>query len=303
MKIPLISAIQKYAIHDGPGIRTTVFFMGCPLRCHWCHNPETQDARRQMSYDRNRCKGCGKCIRFCNKAAIAIQEGYPVTNMSLCSGCKSCTENCIYGARELIGREFTTEELIKECKKDTIFYEESGGGITLSGGEVMTLDSEYLISVMEPLHREGYHIGIDTCGYAEYEKFERILPYTDFILYDIKGMDEKKHLQYTGVDNKLIKENLIKLNNAGAKLYLRIPLLKGINASVQEMEMILQFIKEEGIHPVQIHLLPYHSMGNSKYERLGIHYDGDAFEAPSEKEMHQYQEVFMKQGYRTILGG
>lgn len=280
-----------------------MFFKGCPLNCHWCHNPETQSYDREFYYHKDRCNGCRSCVENCSVKAIQIRKDEIYTDMNLCTGCKICMECCIQGARELVGRTLTAEELIKELKKDTAFYEESGGGITLSGGEVMTIEQSYLIDIMKPLHKQGYRIGIDTCGFASFDRFEEILPYTEFFLYDVKGMDSVKHEQYTGVKNELILDNLKKLSMAGAKIYLRIPVINDVNASLEDMKAILHFIKEEKIQIIQIHLLPYHGMGNNKYIRLNRNGIGESFTLPTEQMLEEYRHLFFENGYRTVIGG
>jgi glycyl-radical enzyme activating protein family len=211
-------------------------------------------------------------------------------------------EYCIQGARELVGGYMEPGDLINELKKDTVFYEESGGGITLSGGEVMTVDSEYLHQVMEPLHRQGYNLGIDTCGYAPFEQFEKVLPYIDFFLYDIKLIDNKKHKLYTGVSNDLILNNIKLLSEAGAKIYLRIPVIEQVNATIEEMKSIIDFLKEHRIRIIKVYLLPYHPMGKSKHERLQMIYQND-FEVPDHKKMEELQGLFEQNGYTTVIGG
>lgn len=302
MRTPLITDIQKYSIHDGPGIRTTVFFKGCPLHCQWCHNPETQSYEQQVYYNRERCVTCGQCALHCENQAIRIETNNVFTDMNVCKECKVCMEYCIQGARELVGRYMEPGDLIKELKKDLMFYEESGGGITLSGGEVMTVDSEYLLRVMEPLHRQGYSLGIDTCGFAPYEQFEKVLPYTDFFLYDIKLIDNNEHKRYTGVSNDLILNNLKLLSDAGARIYLRIPVIEQVNANASEMKCIIDFMKEHRIRIIKVYLLPYHPMGKSKHERLQMIYQND-FEVPDQKKMEELQSLFEQNGYATVIGG
>ena len=226
-----ITNIQKFSVHDGDGIRTSVFFKGCPLKCQWCHNPETQRYERELECDPEKCTGCGACARICPSQAITMKEGKPVLNREACTLCGKCENFCPAGIREVVGREYTVKELVKELMKDQIFYEDSGGGVTFSGGEVMTMDLEYLIAAAKELRRQDVTLTIDTCGYVPYEKFQAILPYTDTFLYDIKVMDSELHKQYMGVDNKLILENLIRLARDGARIYIRIPVVKEVNGN------------------------------------------------------------------------
>ena len=222
----LITSIQKYSIHDGDGIRTTVFFKGCQLRCVWCHNPETQSYKKQMLYDAERCTGCRNCEPACPNRAIRGEEGKVFTDMRLCDGCGTCVDFCNQNLREIVGREYSVDELVKELKKDEMFYEESGGGVTLSGGEVMTADMDYVEELAKKLYRHGITVTIDTCGQAPYENFARILPYVDTFLYDIKTMDSQIHKKYMGAGNETILSNLERLSAAGARIYIRIPTIR-----------------------------------------------------------------------------
>ena len=238
-----ITNIQKFSVHDGDGIRTSVFFKGCPLKCQWCHNPETQRYERELECDPEKCTGCGACARICPSQAITMKEGKPVLNREACTLCGKCENFCPAGIREVVGREYTVKELVKELMKDQIFYEDSGGGVTFSGGEVMTMDLEYLIAAAKELRRQDVTLTIDTCGYVPYEKFQAILPYTDTFLYDIKVMDSELHKQYMGVDNKLILENLIRLARDGARIYIRIPVVKEVNGNERNMRENIAFLK------------------------------------------------------------
>ncbi len=303
MKKPLITDIQKYSIHDGPGIRTTVFFKGCPLHCNWCHNPETQHYSKELYYDRHRCTRCGRCVKNCPTKAISISDQVVNTNLTLCTGCMSCMEYCLQGAREFVGRYIEPVKLISELKKDTVFYEESGGGITFSGGEVMSMDMGYLAQVMEPLHNQGYHLGIDTCGHVEFEQFTKIMNYADFFLYDLKIIDSKKHEYYTGVPNERILENLKRLSDDKAAIYLRIPVIHGVNATLEEMEKMAAYLRVNNIKLIQIHLIPYHAMGKIKYDKLRMHYKEGGFFTPTQEELDEISQLFVKHGYRTVIGG
>ena len=230
-----ITNIQKFSVHDGDGIRTSVFFKGCPLRCQWCHNPETQRYEREMQYDPEKCTGCGACAKICSSQAITMKDGRPVLDRKACTLCGKCENFCPAGIREAVGREYTVKELVKELMKDQIFYEDSGGGVTFSGGEVMTMDMEYLLAAAKELKKQDVTLTIDTCGHVPYEKFQAILPYVDTFLYDIKVMDSQRHKQYMGVDNKLILENLVRLARDGARIYIRIPVIKEVNGNEKNM--------------------------------------------------------------------
>ncbi|MBQ8637952.1 MAG: glycyl-radical enzyme activating protein [Lachnospiraceae bacterium] len=274
-QLPVITNIQKYSIHDGPGIRTTVFLKGCPLSCLWCHNPETQKFAPEEVWYEERCVGCGKC-----------QEG------------------CYHNARERLDRQEPAEQLAKLLLRDQAFYEESGGGVTLSGGEVMVQNVDYLAALMKKLHRAGVSVMIDTCGFAPFANFEKLLPWTDAWLYDIKWMDPDGHRRCTGQDNRLILENLCRLSQAGQTIYLRLPLIAGLNDSRKDMEAVIRFLQDNHILPAKIHLLPYHDIGKDKYRRLNRTYEGDSFLAPSGEHLEELQQLFAKSGFGNCqIGG
>ena len=296
----LITKIQKYSIHDGDGIRTTIFFKGCPLKCIWCHNPETQNFQKQLLVHSDRCVSCGNCLSVCPNHAIFMEKEKCWTDFSLCKACGICTNSCNLNLRELTGREYSIDELVKEIKKDEIFYEESGGGVTLSGGEVMISDMDYLESLCKKLKRMGISIFIDTCGYAPCDNFKCILPYVNTFLYDIKIIDSVKHKKYTGVDNEQILSNLEYLNTSGARIYLRIPIIKGVNADETSIKEIIHYLQDKKIHPAQIHLLPYHNTGVGKYEKIGLTYEGNELARPTTEELEYFTMLFQLNGFSQV---
>ena len=300
----MITNIQKYSIHDGDGIRTTVFFKGCPLSCEWCHNPETQNYNKEIQYDREKCVGCGRCVKACRQEAITFSDGKVNTDRKKCTLCGRCTEVCLQGLRTIVGQEYTVNELVKLLEKDEMFYEQSGGGVTLSGGEVMTMDMDYITALVKKLHHDGVSVTIDTCGHAPYENFERILPYVDVFLYDVKLMNNEKHRKYIGADNNLIYDNLIKLSRDGAKLYIRIPTIREVNGNLDDMQLAIDFLKDNNIHPLQVNLLPYHNTGSSKYPKLDLQYKGENLHAPTDAEMQSFIELFKNAGFQNgKIGG
>lgn len=300
-----ITNIQKFSIHDGDGIRTTVFFKGCPLKCEWCHNPETQRFEKEMQVDREKCTGCGTCASVCPNGAVRMTEDHrPAWDPKACTFCGKCENFCPAGVREIVGREYTVKELTKELMKDQMFYEESGGGVTFSGGEVMSMDMDFILAMAKELKRQDVTLTIDTCGYVPYERFEKLLPYVNTFLYDVKVMDPELHKKYMGTDNKLILENLIRLSQDGARIYIRIPTIKEVNGNEENMKETIAFLKEHDIHPAGVNLLPYHDTGSGKYAKLDMEYKGTDLHAPDKEEMEALAALFVNAGFtNTKIGG
>ena len=300
-----ITNIQKFSIHDGDGIRTTVFFKGCPLKCEWCHNPETQRFEKEMEVDGEKCTGCGTCASVCPNGAVRMTEDHrPAWDPKACTFCGKCENFCPAGSREIVGREYTVKELTKELMKDQMFYEESGGGVTFSGGEVMSMDMDFILAMAKELKRQDVTLTIDTCGYVPYERFEKILPYVNTFLYDVKVMDPELHKKYMGTDNKLILENLIRLSQDGARIYIRIPTIKEVNGNEENMKETIAFLKEHDIHPAGVNLLPYHDTVSGKYAKLDMEYKGTDLHAPDKEEMEALAALFVNAGFtNTKIGG
>ena len=302
---PYIFNIQKFSTHDGDGVRTTIFFKGCPLRCMWCHNPESQHYYKELIFHHHKCTACGRCVAKCKQGANSIVDGKIVFDRSKCTACGVCTDWCITEARELAGKEYTVDALVKEAMKDKIFYEQSGGGVTLSGGEVMASQHmDYVEEVCRKLHENGVSVFIDTSGYTDYENLKRILPYVDVFLYDIKVMDPEDHKKYSCVDNSLILENLKKLSDEGAGLYIRLPIIQQVNATDEHIESVIHFLKENNIHARQVNLLPYHDIGKGKYASLDMEYHDDEMSVPVSELMEHFKSMFEEQGFNKVnIGG
>ena len=269
--------IERNSYVDGPGIRTTVFFKGCNLRCAWCHNPESQSPKPQMMFYKNKCTGCGKCKEKCPNA------------LEKCELCGKCTIYCPHDAREICGKEYTVDEVMREILKDKVFYENSGGGVTFSGGECM-LQIDFLEEILKVCKENGIHTAVDTAGHVPYEYFERILPYTNLFLYDVKCYDSEKHKKYTGVRNELILENLKKLLATGKSVWVRIPIIPTVNDTVEEIQRIKAYISSCG-KPEKIELLPYHAMGEHKY--AAINRESHMFPIPSKETMEDLNKIFL----------
>lgn len=305
MKNPYIFNIQKFSIHDGNGIRTSIFFKGCPLDCAWCHNPESQRYHKEMMVFYDKCTACGACVAHCPVGANRIEDGQLVMDRTKCTTCGECLDWCLNNAREMAGREYTIPELVKEAEKDRMFFESSGGGITLSGGEVMDQNMDYVEELCRTLYNDGYSVNIDTCGYVPYSHYQRILPYVDTFLYDIKALDPEVHKKFIGVDNALILENLIRLNEDGARINVRIPTVEGVNATEEFMLGVIDFLHKNNISVTQVNLLPYHNTGMHKYRKLDRAYDEEnLLGVPTKDRMELFKNIFITNGFsNTKIGG
>ena len=258
--------IQRLCTDDGPGIRTTVFFKGCNLRCAWCHNPESQSNSIEQMFFQNKCIGCGRCIG---------QESNP-------------DFSCFQGAREICGNLTNTQDVLEEVMRDISFYKSSGGGVTFSGGECM-MQIEFLEEILKKCKSYGIHTAVDTAGNVPFDHFIRIIPFTDLFLYDVKCIDSEKHKAYTGVKNTLVLENLKNLLESKKEVWIRIPIIEGVNDTAEEMMKIKSFLASYGT-PKKIDLLPYHNIGNHKYSALSK--KACAFTTPSEDKMKQLNSIF-----------
>lgn len=278
--------VQKFSIHDGPGIRTTVFFKGCPLRCLWCHNPESKKSSSQILYDADQCLHCGACASTCGEGRHRIGAEGHVYEREGCTGCLACTEACPCGALEAVGKPMSVDEVLAEVMRDEVFYQSSGGGLTLSGGEPMA-QAEFCRALLAAAKERGLHTCMETCGYAPWEEFQRLLPTVDLFLYDYKLTDPVLHKHYTGVDNALILENLKRLDGAGAATVLRCPIIPGINdteehfAGIARTANALKNLKE-------VHVEPYHPMGGGKAKRLGVEDPCEGMDFPSRKSVEAW---------------
>jgi pyruvate formate lyase activating enzyme len=273
--------IQGFSVQDGPGIRTTVFLKGCPLRCPWCHSPESQQFHAQLSWMSMRCVGiekCGKCLDACSKAAISpgkwIQHAatqqdiqHIHINRSICDNCGDCAAVCYQKALVICGTDYTVEELLKRVQKDMPFYEHSGGGVTVSGGEPLS-QPDFTLQLLKRLKESGIHTALDTSGYAPFEIIERVLPHTDLFLYDLKHMDSEKHRMVIGVSNELILENASRIAKAGGRMQIRIPVIPDFSDSEESIRDTGRFCRSLGNSVAVIQLLPYHNLGVIKYQRI-----------------------------------
>lgn len=290
-----IFEIKRFAVHDGDGIRTTVFFKGCPLKCVWCHNPEGICPKPQLAFWENKCTICGECVNVCPKGAHTIENGIHKFDRSKCDNCGECAKVCLSSALSLYGKEMTTDELMPLLLEDKDFYDTSGGGVTISGGECL-MHSDFCRELLKKLKESGIHTAIDTCGFVTKEVIDKVMPYTDVFLYDLKAFDEKVHIKCTGFSNKTILENLRYIDECGKKTEIRIPYVPGFNSD--QMDKLAEFIKELK-NVTAIRLLPYHNYAGSKYKALGMENTLPEL-LPTDKEMLKQKENLKKTGKKVV---
>ena len=298
--------IQSYSIHDGPGIRVTVFVKGCPLKCLWCANPESNESKPQLMTYKSKCSGCGRCIRSCSHQAISLSTGtekvYAVTDRTVCTDCGACVSSCPSNARELTGKEMTVEDVLRIIMKDKLFIDDSGGGMTLSGGEAL-MYPEFAEALLYASGQAGLHTAIESSGFASREVIDRVFRYVHLALLDIKHMDSTVHKELTGVPNELILDNIRHIYHRLKKeVTIRIPTIPGYNDSVENISATARFVQDELGPDVGIHLLPYHKMGESKNESLGKTADM-SIKVPSDEHMQNLKALIESYGIQTQIGG
>lgn len=291
----IIFDIQRMSVHDGPGIRTTVFMKGCPLRCKWCHNPEGESNKMQLSFTEDKCIGCKICQQNCPKNVHDFIGNKHFIQYQLCDVCGKCVKECPAEALSFFGRQLSAEEVMEEVAKDEIFFLKDGG-VTFSGGEAF-MQPQFLYDLLKKSKERGYHTCVDTCGYTQWENIERVLPYVDAFLYDIKAYSFSIHKEGTGVGNQIILDNLVRLSSIKKDIYIRIPLIKEYNATLEEVVYIADFLKNLNIKGVT--LMPYHVLGKSKYNMIGEKNE-EILTAPSSEEMQEYKELFRQRNIKII---
>lgn len=301
---PLYFDIKRYAINDGPGIRTTVFMKGCPLSCVWCHNPEGISLHQQKMYTKKRCIGCNSCIVACPNKALCLGESGIVTDSFLCVNCGKCVEECPSLAMEMSGKIYSVDELMEELNKETLFMDQSGGGVTFCGGEPL-LHVDTLLTLLCRCGELGIHRAVDTSLHVKPEVLKKVIPYTDLFLIDLKHMDSVKHKQYCGVPNELILSNIQLVAASGIPFHIRIPLVEGVNADDENIIESASFLSRLPWQEKRVHLLLYHDIGKGKHEKLSTVYNPEQYnlQTPSEITQQRCCTIFENYGINTILGG
>lgn len=293
--------IQRFSINDGPGIRTIVFIKGCPLSCKWCSNPESQLMNVEIMYNSSNCIACGNCKDICPENAIDFYANHKI-NRDKCKKCGLCVDKCYYNALLKTGREVKVEELVEELKKDSIQFRRSGGGITISGGELLT-QSDFVRELLKACKAKGWHTTIETTAFGKKELVEKILPFVDLVLLDIKHIDKETHREYIGVDNKVILENAQYISENAQELIVRVPVIPNFNCDKESIKDIAEFVSK--LNKVErVDLLPYHNLGESKYDNLGLNYEmNEKIESPKEEIMEEFKKLVEGYNLECSIGG
>ncbi|MBN2323100.1 MAG: glycyl-radical enzyme activating protein [Spirochaetes bacterium] len=296
----VIFDIQRFSLHDGPGIRTLVFMKGCPLRCLWCSNPESQSRNPQVLFYEEKCIGCGACYEVCPRRG-SLLEDWPVPRED-CTGCGCCVEVCFAGARELSGRVVSVREVLDVVLRDRTFYEQSEGGVTVGGGEPL-LQYEFTAGLLRACRENGLHTAVETCGFAGKNALETVLQHTDLLLFDLKHMDTEVHKRYTGAGNERILENARFASKTVRKMVIRMPLIPGVNSDETNIEALAGFIKNELEGVERVDILPYHTMGASKITRLGGEYPLGDLEPLTQERIDRTTGILKSRGLKVTVGG
>ena len=296
----MVFDIQKFSLHDGPGIRTIVFLKGCSLKCIWCSNPESQKSFRQILFNASKCIDCGTCREICAQNAVSGEnQSYPI-DTRLCDGCGRCCEECPTQALKWSGKPLRVSAVLAEIEKDRAFYESSGGGVTFSGGEPLS-QPMFLKHLLSACRSSGIHTAVETCGFSQWKYLQEVVPHTNLFLFDLKHMDPAVHKEMTGRGNRVILENLKKLNRSGANIIVRIPVVQGVNDSKANLKETARFISS--LHIRRVHLLPYHHYGESKYQMLGKIYALKDLDALSDQDLAAAADLFKEFGLSVNIGG
>jgi len=297
----IVFDIKKFSVHDGPGIRTTVFLKGCDLQCWWCHNPESQRTAPELLLRPNLCIGCRACVSECPQCAITWDTHRLITDREKCVCCGRCVSVCYADAREIVGREMTIDQVMAEIMRDAPFYDQSAGGVTFSGGEPL-LQPDFLLGLLQACKAQGINTAVDTCGHVPTESLDRVGEYVDLFLYDLKLIDSERHRRVTGVPNTRVLANLRHLDQTGARVIVRIPIIPGINDDTDNIGQTAQFIR--ALPSVErVDLLAYHQVGLDKYERLGRISPMPQTAAPDPADLDQIKRTLQGYGLDVTVGG
>lgn len=293
--------IQRFSIHDGPGIRTTVFFSGCPLRCLWCHNPESHEAKPQMAYFANRCMRCGACVATCPQGALSLDGSHIITDVENCIACGECLAVCPTQARKRYGEEYSVEQLLNILLRDLTYYQKSGGGVTLSGGEPL-LHTAFVASLASNLQARGVHVAVESCAYADYERqIKPLITLVDLWMIDIKVMDDERHRTATGRSVTPILDNVRRLSRDGANMIVRVPVVPHLNDNEQNMRAMAEFIiTQTQIRDVE--LLPMHKLAEHKYNALGRPYPAADIPTPNASSLPALAHILAAYGLNVTIG-
>ena len=302
MSTGLIFDIKKYAINDGPGIRLTVFFKGCNLQCKWCHNPESMSPKVQKMYNAKKCIGALSCIKNCSNNALKMTSEGIVTDYTICNLCGKCAEVCPTKAFEMLGSTISISDLMQKIDNEAIFFDQSGGGVTFSGGEPL-MHSTYLLEALKECGKRMYHRVVDTTAFASLETVLEVAKHTELFLIDLKVMDSMKHKEFTGVSNQKILYNIVELAKTNCELIFRMPLIKGVNTSKKNIIETAKFMNSLEGNRTVINLLPYHNIAENKYKKLGTPNNNHAFEAPNINEITNIISIFKNNGISASVGG
>ncbi len=302
MNQPFIFDIKRYAINDGPGIRIVIFLKGCNLNCAWCHNPESISTETERMYAPAKCIKCGTCVVACPEKAITLTSEGIITDDDLCKMCGKCAEVCPTKAIEISGHPMSVSEIMNEIEKERVFFDQSGGGVTFSGGEPL-LQSKFLIELLDECSKRGIHTAVDTAGLSSTEIILDVAKRTDLFLYDLKMMDSDRHRKWVSVPNEKILENLKAVAATGVKIIIRIPLIGGINDDVENMEATARFVSELSGEKKTVNLLPYHKIAQTKYQKLGRPEAFQLLEEPSKEAQLQAIAIFRQYELNATIGG
>lgn len=298
----LIFDIKRYAINDGPGIRVVIFFKGCNLHCTWCHNPESISSKVEKMYAPAKCIKCGSCVAACPENAITLAPDGIITDSDLCTTCGKCADVCPTKAIEMSGRVMTVSEIMDIIEKERVFFDQSGGGVTFSGGEPL-IHSKMLIELLDECHRRKIHTAVDTAGNVKTEIILEVAKRTDLFLYDLKLMDSEMHKKWVNSSNEMILKNLKAISELGIKITIRIPLIGGVNDTVENIEQTAKFISELSGEAKEVNLLPYHNIAQNKYMKLGKADSFEKLEEPSKISQESAISIFNKYGIHATIGG